>query len=214
MELKLTDKIKQFNDNQRYTQQVKAKAVRKAQVEQFFEGVGTGIKKAVSAIPEIPSKIKRLIDDAKQQRIENQQTLGMYASYLNYADQTCDQTGIEFDPESKNFKVIFTDFGPLFIETFPDILDSKAPISVQAIEGFIPFEDGFMKYFNGQLQSQPQTNTVVMTGRNIDPESLNVSKVESISNFKNNKVLFYLKKQEELARKKVQTTQPTEQEKQ
>ena len=43
---------------------------------------------------------------------------------------------------------------------------------------------------------------------------LNVSKVESVSNFKNNKILFYLKKQEELARKKAQPSQTTEQEKQ
>lgn len=214
MDLKLTDKIKEFNNNQRFTQQVKAKAIRKAKVEQFIDGVETGIKKVASSIPEIPSKIKKLIADAKLKKFEDQQTLDMFASYLNYADQSNGQTGIEIDPRSKDFRVIHTAFGPLFIENFPDILDAGTPTSVQAIEGFIPFDDGLIKYFNGQIQSQLQTNTVVMTGRSIDPETLNVSKVDSVTNFKNNKILFYLKKQEELARKKAQPSQTTEQEKQ
>lgn len=204
MEQKLVDKVKQHNDSQRYTQKIRKSAEIKAKFDQFANNIETNVKKAISFIPEIPGKIKTFIETKKVQNQENQQVLDAYASFLNFAELSKNNTGVDFDPEFGNIKVVYTNFGPLFIEELSN--------NIQSIEGFIPTEDSIMKYFNGQLQSQPQNNLVNMTGKFIDPESLKISTTNTTLPIKNNKVLFYLKKQEELAKKK--SEQSSEQEKQ
>lgn len=214
MDLKLTDKVKQFNSNQRYTQKVKEKAIKKAQVEQLFENVGKGIKKVASTIPEIPGKIKEYIENKKLQAQEDQLVLDMYKYFIEYANQNTDKTGVEFNPENEDIKVIYTNFGPLFIAQLEDSENLKTLATKQAIEGFLPDDDGLLKYFNAELQTPKTGDTVTLIGFAVNPETMKVSQVNKTTNKSSSKAMFYIRKQEELAKKKTQQSQPTEQEKQ
>lgn len=209
MKRNLTDKVKEFNQTQRYTQKIKAKAVAKAQLEHLIEEAGKGIKKAIHSIPEIPNKIREYQENREMERIEEEYIFDLYNYFLIFAKQSEKMTGIEQTPD-ESVKFIYTDFGPLSIVKLDELTGFQNPIERQNIEGFMPDDDGLLRYFKVDSHTQKNNPMVTLIGYTIDPETMKISWVNKTTHRDKCKALFYIRKQEELARKKSNNTQASE----
>lgn len=207
MDLKLNDKVIQFNRSQKYTQKAKERAVIKDRIEAVIDSIGNGIKNAISTIPEIPDKIQKYRDYKKLQELEDQYILDMYRYFLEVANLCENKTGIDVDPQNEIIKIIYTDFGPLFIAKLDDFTALEIPVSRQAVEGFLPDDDGLLKYFNIEIQTPKKSNKSILIGHLVNPETMKASPVDRTISANKSKILFYIKKQEDLARKQSQENQ-------
>ena len=207
MEINVSDKVKEFNDSQKYTQKVRTNAIRRLRFRRFADKVEDGFKKVAKAIPETIDKIKDYHEARKTISTEGKQILDMYDFYLEFASTNADKKGIEVDPKNKDFKVIYTNYGPIFIAPLENESSSTSRDSIrQAVEGFLPDDDGFIKYFNCEMHSNSQNkNNVNISGYTVDPEKRKVSLVDKVVP-NNNKTLFYINKQTEIAKKFSQTS--------
>ena len=201
MASELSDKVREFNKAQKYTQKQKNINLVRTKIDQIVDSIGSSVKNFASNLAEIPNTIKERRSEARIQAMKDQHLVSMYQYFLQTANNCTNKTGVEHDPEFKNIKVIYTTFGPLYIATLDDFNAFETTLSRQVVEGFLPSHDGLLRYFDVEIQIDQTTNESMMFGRSLDPETLKTSYVEQPAD----NVLFYIKKQEETAIKESQS---------
>ncbi len=216
---KLIKKIADINENHNNIQEAKKKGVRQIEarekLDKFLDTLQTTLKNTKSSISELIKTVKRNIDTKNQARYDQKQfnldCIEEFEAFLEFADMCEGCFGVEIEPENPEDKLIHTELGPIAVSPIsaPKGLTSKDKCFL--FEGIAPDGDGLLKYLNLEVtaiaprKSNSETdaelaNGIVITqGYSVDPVTFDVRAINESNPYQNNKLLFYLKKQEELA---------------